>query len=82
MSSFDRSDPQGGTPNQGQGSLAETIDHTNQAMVGSRAELARSRALDRSKADLARQFFSDQLESALGQPREFPAPQERPGFPS
>jgi hypothetical protein len=56
MSSPDRSDPQGGTPKQGEGSRAEPIDRANQAIAGSRAEIARSRTLGWSEADLARPF--------------------------
>jgi hypothetical protein len=56
MSSPGQTDPQSSTPKQGQGSLAETIDRANQAIAASRAEIARSRALSRSEADLARQF--------------------------
>jgi len=56
MSSPDRSDPQGGTSKQGQVLRAEPIDRANQAIAGSRAEIARSRVLSQSEADLARQF--------------------------
>jgi hypothetical protein len=51
-------------PEQGWRSLQETVDQANRAIEGSRAEIARSRALSQSEADLAREI--DRIEEENG----------------
>jgi hypothetical protein len=49
-----RSDSPGNKPNQNQSTLHDLLDQSNRAIEQSRAEVARSKALSRSEADLAR----------------------------
>ncbi|WP_262270434.1 hypothetical protein [Microvirga yunnanensis] len=52
MHPSDRPDSPPDEPEQGQRSLSETVERANRAIEGSRAEIARSKALGQSVADL------------------------------
>ena len=49
-----RSDSPGNKPDQNPSALDDLLDQSNRAIEKSRAEVARSKALSRSEADLAR----------------------------
>jgi hypothetical protein len=56
MSHSDQNDSSERQPEQGLRSVQETVDEANQAIEASRAQIARSRALGRSEAELARKI--------------------------